>query len=106
MWRWFGRLHVDVDEQALRFRFGPLRCTLDAAQIARIAPERYRRWRFGGWGWRFAVMERRLVRAYSVPFVRSGVAVETTDGRRYYISSRAPEALTRAVRALGERRVR
>ena len=102
-WRWFGRLHVDVDERALRFRFGPLRCTLDAARIARVSPEPYRWWRFGGWGWRFARVERRVVRAYSVPFVRSGVAVDTTDGRRYYISSRAPEALAYAVRALSER---
>ncbi|MBM4415229.1 MAG: hypothetical protein FJ035_03020 [Chloroflexi bacterium] len=104
VWRWFARLQVEVDERALRFRFGPVRCTLDAERIAGVTPQAYRWWRFGGWGLRFARIEGRLVRAWSVPFVRSGVAVETTDGRQYYVSSRAPEALVHAVRALGERR--
>jgi hypothetical protein len=102
--RWFGRLRIEVDEHALRFRFGALRCTLEAERIARAVPEPYRWWQYGGWGWRFALVGRRLVRAYSVPFVRSGVAVETTDGKRYYLSSRAPAELAAVLAALSGRR--
>jgi hypothetical protein len=104
----FGRLHIDVGPHgagdALRFHFGPFGRTLEAGDIRAAEAEPYRWLAFGGWGIRFGRTSGRTVRAYSVPFWRTGVTVETTDGKRYYISSRRPEALAAAVRGIATTR--
>lgn len=93
----FARLRVELDERLLRFHFGPFGRTLDAAEIRSVEPAPYPALPFGGWGIRFGRMGGHSARAYSVPFLRSGVAVEMNNGKRYYVSSRQPEALARAV---------
>jgi hypothetical protein len=96
----FGRLRLCVGAGALAFGFGPLRVRLAAAQIASARAERYAWLRYGGWGIRFALRAPWRDRAYSVPFVGSGVSVETVEGRRYYLSSRDPSGLEAAIRGL------
>jgi hypothetical protein len=93
----FGRLRTEAGGNGLRFHFGPFGRTLEAADIRAAAVVPYKWLRFGGWGIRLGRMAGHSVRAYSVPFLRTGVAVETRDGTRYYVSSRRPEALAAAI---------
>jgi hypothetical protein len=92
------RLNIEVGPGRLRVRLGPFRRTIEASAIRSVRAERYRPWAFGGWGWRFGWSEG-PIQAYSVPFLRSGVEVETSRGR-YYLSSRAPAQLAQAIERL------
>ena len=98
--RLFGALRIEVDERALRARFGPFGPTLAGEDVeeARAEPYRWRSW--GGWGLRWSRVDGRGARACSVPFLRGGVAVDTRRGRRYYFSSSRPDGLAAAVNRL------
>jgi hypothetical protein len=100
----FGRLRVHADDRRLRFHFGPFGRTLEAADITAAEAAPYRWLAFGGWGIRFGRVSGHFVRAYSVPFLRTGVAIEAADGKRYYVSSRRPEALAAAIRQVARPR--
>ncbi len=97
----FSRLRVRVDSQGVRFGFGPFRSTVRPDEIEGASASRYRWLRFGGWGIRWAWNMRD--RAYSVPFVRGGVEIRLRSGRTYFLSSRQPEALVRAIEGLTRR---
>lgn len=97
--RWFLDLEVSVRERALSLRFGPRPRELAAVDLLDAAVESYD-WRpyagtGGGAFWR-----RR--RAFTAPFVRSGVAITTRDGTRYDVASRRPEMLQQAITQLIE----
>jgi hypothetical protein len=94
----FARLRIDADQHAIRFRFGPFGPTLDPSTIRSVDPSPYRWLAFGCWGIRLGKVAGHWVRAYSVPFVRTGVAIEVSGGRRYYVSSLHAEALASAIR--------
>jgi hypothetical protein len=66
-------------------------------RVASAAVDRYRWIRYGGWGIRYGFHGRR---AWSVPFVGTGVEVALKDGPRYFISSRQPMAFHRAIQDL------
>lgn len=93
----FGRLRIEARGSGLRFHFGPFGRTLDATDIRAAEVVPYRWLRFGGWGIRMGRMAGHSVRAYSVPFLRTGVVLEAHDGSRYYVSSRRPEVLAAAI---------
>lgn len=93
----FGRLRTEAGRNGLRFHFGPFGRTLEAADIRAAEVVPYRWLRFGGWGIRRGRMAGHSVHAYSVPFLRTGVAVQTRDGTRYYVSSRRPDVLAAAI---------
>jgi len=95
----FMRLRIELRGGSLRFRFGPFGPTLRVHDIVSAAPAPYRCLAFGGWGIRFGRIDGRSARAYSVPFLRTGVSVETASGRLYYTSSRRPGALAEAIGA-------
>jgi hypothetical protein len=94
----FGRLRVEVRE-SLRFHFGPFGRTLEAADVRSATVERYPWMTFGGWGIRLGWWHGGLARAYSVPFLRTGVAIETAEGKHYYVSSQRPDELAVAIQA-------
>ena len=96
----FGALRIEVDARALRARFGPFGPTLPGDAIAAARAEPYRWLPHGGWGLRRGRLGGRTSRACSVPFLRTGVAVETRNGQRYYLSSRRPDELAAAVNRL------
>lgn len=98
--RWFLALEVTVSAEALRFRFGPFGRTLGASALREAQVRQYPWLAFGGWGWRFGRLDGGSAQAYSVPFLREGVAVATTEGRTYYISSRTPQRLVEAIERL------
>ncbi|MGE3412255.1 MAG: hypothetical protein AB7L91_08550 [Dehalococcoidia bacterium] len=93
----FMRLRIDVTRDQMRFHFGPFGPTLKLSDVRSAEPSPYRWLAFGGWGIRFGRVSGRTVRAYSVPFIRTGVAIETAGGTRYYTSSQRPEALAAAI---------
>lgn len=94
----FSRLRVRVDSQGVRFGFGPFRSALRPDEIEGATSSRYRWLRFGGWGIRWAWNMKD--RAYSVPFVGRGVEIRLRNGGTYFLSSREPEALARAIEGL------
>ncbi len=94
----FSRLRVRVDSQGVRFGFGPFRSAVRPDEIEAASAASYRWLRFGGWGIRWAWNMRD--RAYSVPFVRRGVEIRLRNGRTYFLSSRRPEELARAIEGL------
>ena len=97
--RLFGALRIEVDERALRARFGPFGPTLPAGDVEEARAEPYR-WRsYGGWGLRWSRVDGRSARACTVPFLRTGVAIDAS-GRRYYLNSRRPDGLAAAVNRL------
>lgn len=98
--RWFVALDVTVTSEALRFRFGPFGRTLGASALRAARVRQYPWIAFGGWGWRLGRLDGGSAQAYSVPFLREGVAVTTAEGRVYYISSRAPARLVEAIERL------
>jgi len=102
---WFTRLRVSVDAATLHFSFGPIRRTVDGSNVIAVKVERYDWRRFGGWGIRFARRDKQRARAWTVPFLRSGVWVEQQDGTGYYISSRRADVLAAAISGIrGTRR--
>ena len=97
IWRLFGVLHVKVEEQGLRARFGPRGLNLPAEEIDAARAEAYRWGSYFGWGMRWGLDEGRPGRAMSVPFLRRGIIVDTKQGGRHYISSRRPDELAAAI---------
>ena len=93
---WLDALRIEVSTSMLRYGWGPMGATRRWAEIVDAEVEPYRWVTYGGWGLRFATGKRR---AYSVPGVRFGVVVRTTDGKRTHIASRNPEALCAAIRS-------
>ena len=98
--RWFVALEVTVTGESLRFRFGPFGRTLGASALRGVRVREYPWVAFGGWGWRFGRLDGGSAQAYSVPFIREGVAVTTAAGRTYYLSSREPRRLAEAIERL------
>jgi hypothetical protein len=92
--RWLTLLHIHVSGEVLSFRFGPFRRHIPLSQIERIAVTPYPWTRYGGWGIRMARGKRR---AFSMPFVRTGIELTVSDGKTYYLSSRNPQALAAAI---------
>lgn len=99
--RWFMALDVAVDEIAVRAAFGPFRKTLPIARIRSASEEPYRWMPYGGWGIRWSTQKRQ---AWSVPFLKTGVEVQSHDGSRCFISSRDPERFRSAIQAHLDRR--
>lgn len=93
----FARVHTEVNRRGVHIRLGPTGTSIRAEDIAGVAVERYRWWRYGGWGMRIRWSGRR---AYTVPFHRSGVAIATTDGRHIYVNSKQPQRLHAALLSL------
>lgn len=94
----FRRLHIQVGEDAVRFRFGVFGKSLPLADVQGCEAQKYRWLTYGGWGIRFALGGRR---AWSMPGVPEGVEITVAEGkrvRRYFVSSRSPELLAGAVR--------
>lgn len=92
--RWFMSLRVTVTQAGVTARFGPFAKRLPAEALASAEAEGYRWMTYGGWGIRWGTQGRR---AWSVPFLGTGVAVALTDGSRYFISSRSPERLRSSI---------
>ncbi len=92
--RWFMVLRVAVDRAGVEARFGPFSKRLQAGAIQDAEDERYQWTKYGGWGIRWGFGGRR---AWTVPFLKQGVAVALKDGSRYFISSRQPERLRSAI---------
>jgi len=101
--RLFAVLHVRVEGDRLRARFGPWGLNLKTEEIDAARVEEYRWGSYGGWGLRTGIDEGRKGRAMSVPFLRSGVIVETKQGNRHYINSRRPDELAAAVNRIAKR---
>ena len=95
--RLFTALRVEVGERTLHARFGPLGFTLAGEEIEAVTVAPYRWLTYGGWGLRRGRDGGRSSRARSAPFVRTGVVVDTLQGRRYYVTSRRPDELAAAV---------
>ncbi|MCY3557728.1 MAG: hypothetical protein OXH13_03650 [Chloroflexi bacterium] len=95
--RLFAVLHVRVEGDRLRARFGPWGLNLKTWEIDAARAEEYRWGSYGGWGLRAGLDGGRKGRAMSVPFLRTGVVIETKQGNRHYIGSRRPDELAAAV---------
>lgn len=93
---WFGVLRIDVAGGELRASFGPFAKRIRVDEIAEVTVAPYRWTQYWGWGIRI----RPNKRAWSVPFINTGVRIAHVSGREYYISSRAPERLRDALHAL------
>lgn len=94
---WFMNLRVEVGDEALVAAFGPIKTHLRVRDITDVQAEPYQWLLYGGWGLRFGFGKRR---AWTVPFLNTGVRVTRSDGTRYFISSRSPERLAAAVASL------
>ena len=93
-------LRIRADGEMLRARFGPWGLSIAAEQIEGASVARYPWLSYGGWGLRWGQHEGRPGRALSVPLMRTGVFVDTTEGKRHYLNSRRPEELAEAVNRL------
>jgi hypothetical protein len=93
--RWLLVLRIRVSDGAVEFRYGRFGRRIPAAEIEAVEVEPYRWVSYGGWGIRFSTGGRR---AYSVPFMNTGVRIAVRDGKRYYVSSAAPDRLAAAVK--------
>ncbi|MYH41079.1 MAG: hypothetical protein F4150_04810 [Chloroflexi bacterium] len=98
--RLFGVLRIRVDGRMVRARFGPWGLNIPAVEIEGARVERYPWFSYAGWGLRWGRHGGRFGRACSVPFVRTGVVVDTRTGKRHYLSSRRPLELAAAVNRL------
>ena len=98
----FRVLRIEVDYDVLHARFGLWGINISADQIEAVHVVRYQWLRYGGWGLRWGSHEGRWGRACSVPFLSTGVVVDTREGRRHFVNSRRPEQLAAAVNLLAE----
>lgn len=109
----FSRLRVSVSEgdvsggdvdggAELRASFGRFATVFPAAEIAAVEVKPYRWIEYGGWGIRWALPLKRHHRAWTVPFVSTGVLVRRTDSSSLYINSREPERLATAIRSISD----
>ena len=96
----FGALRIAVDNEVLRFHVGSFGRTRPAPEIESVEAEPYRWLPYMGWGIRVSRRYPLRSSAYSVPFLRAGVGVETTGGMRYQLSSWHPEQLAQATTVL------
>lgn len=95
---WFRKLIVWVDDTYLAFGYGKFRKRFRFDQIHSGEVTPYSTMKYGGAGIRYA---KNGHRAWSVPFVHTGVEVKLTEGgndRTYYISSRRADALAQAIK--------
>jgi hypothetical protein len=96
---WFRKLIVWVDDTHLAFGYGKFRKRFTFDQIESVESTPYSFYKYGGAGIRYA---RNGHRAWSVPFLHTGVEVKLTEGgkdRTYYISSKRAEELEQAVKS-------
>ncbi len=100
--RILGVLRLRVDPEMLRARFGPWGLDIAGREIEEARPERYPWLSYGGWGLRWGRHRGRAGRACSVPFLRTGVVVDTRGGRRHYLTSRRPDELAAHLNRLAE----
>lgn len=96
--RWLMVLQVSVEDGVVQARFGPFRKRLTASEVTGAADVPYRWLQYGGWGIR-GLGNRR---AWSVPFLKTGVEFTMRDGKRYFISSRTPRPFLEAVQQITE----
>ena len=92
--RWFTIMDLVVTSTVVEARFGPIRKRFPPKTIESVQAEDYNWQSYGGWGIRRGFGGRR---AYTVPFLRSGVLLSLQDGHRWYLSSSTPEALEYAI---------
>lgn len=93
----FRSLTLSVDEQGVRAVWGGLvgqRVAL--ADIKAVTVERYRALPFGGWGWRANM---KGDRAFSVIGVPDAVVMELQNGRKVWVTLKAPQEAAEAVRS-------
>jgi len=95
--RWMMELTVTVRDGEVEAAFGPIRKRTPIAELASVTVESYQWTRYGGWGIRWGREKRR---AWSVPFVGTGVYLEKHDGTRWYVSSQSPEHLRSVIHEL------
>ena len=96
---WFRKLIVWVDDTYLAFGYGKFRKRFTFDQIESVELTPYSFYKYGGAGIRYA---RDGHRAWSIPFLHTGVEVKLTEGgkdRTYYISSKRAEELEQAVKS-------
>jgi len=88
----FSTLTIEIDDQRLRFRFGPgpIGKRIDLAQIRHFAPVRNSLW----YGWGIHLTPRGVV--YNVSGL-GAVELQLKDGKRLRIGSDEPEAVCRAL---------
>jgi hypothetical protein len=92
--RWFTTMDLVVTSTVVEARFGQICKRFRPATIESVQAEGYHWQSYGGWGIRRGFGGRR---AYTVPFLRSGVLLSLHDGHRWYLSSSTPEALEHAI---------
>jgi hypothetical protein len=96
---WFRKLIVWVDSTYLAFGYGKFRKRFTFDQIQSVESIPYSYSKYGGAGIRYAKGGHR---AWSVPFVHTGVEVKLVEGgkdRTYYISSRRADELESVISA-------
>ncbi len=99
--RTFTTLRIELDDDEVRASFGNFQHSIPLSDIRQVTVQRYAWLPHGGWGIRFSFSGRR---AYSVPFLRTGVQFSVGSSERWYLSSARPQELAAAVlSALGER---
>jgi len=94
---WFRKLVVWVDDTYLAFGYGKFRKRFTFDQIESVESIAYSFTKYGGAGIRYA---KNGHRAWSVPFLHTGVEVKLVESgkdRTYYISSRRAEELECAI---------
>ena len=94
---WFRKLVVWVDSTHVAFGYGKFRKRFHQDQIRTVKSTPYSFVKYGGSGIRYA---RGGHRAWSVPFLHTGVELELEENgkdRTYYISSRRPAELELAI---------
>jgi hypothetical protein len=95
--RRFANVAVEVEEESVRLRFGGIEKRLPASAVRDVRVAMYNPLRYLGWGYRVGLGGGR---AFSQIGVARGVEITLDeDGhmQRYFVSSRAPEALASAV---------
>ncbi|MSQ07996.1 MAG: hypothetical protein EXR57_06710 [Dehalococcoidia bacterium] len=93
----FTNLSVVVTDSNLHFAFGVFNKRVALSSISGVEANDYSWVTYGGWGIRRALKGRR---AWSVPGAKRGVVVHVTQKggeRSYFISSRTPDDLAKAI---------
>ena len=93
----FTKLRIEVTDAGVQFRFGPFGRLVRSSEIGKVEVEPYRWLVYGGWGIRFSTKKRQ---AFSLPGHPVGVAITTSLGTRYHVSSNDPDTLASAIRTL------
>ena len=93
----FTKLRIKVSDDSVRFHFGPFGRLVPSSEIDNVEVEPYRWLVYGGWGIRFSTKKRQ---AFSLPGHPVGVAIITSRGTRYHVSSKDPDTFASAIRTL------